>query len=144
MRFPIKISPFWKPLFTVLGSSQASSFVDLDSDAGTLRVKCGIWFSETFSIDEIAEVKPSSWPWYGGLGVKLGPTSESVSVVCSLEGIVAIRFHRPQAMHVLVVVNRPELRISLEDPEGFMAALGEAMDAGEGAGARAAAAARGN
>ncbi len=122
MRFPIRIQPAWAPLLTVLGMSRASSFAEIDEAAGTLRVKAGIWFDETFPLDQIDDVQPSSWPWYGGLGVKLGPR-DAVSVVGSTEGVVAIRFKQKQRMHVLLVVERPELRISVEDPAAFMRAL---------------------
>jgi hypothetical protein len=130
MRFPIRISPPWKPLLSVLGMSAKGSYVDVDVDAGTMRVKCGVWFDESLPLAAITHVEPSSWPWYGGLGVKLGPTKHAVSVVGSLDGVVAIHFAEPQRMHVLVVVNRPELRISLEDPEGFMRTIREALGTG--------------
>jgi hypothetical protein len=130
MRFPIRISPPWKPLLTVLGMSAKGSYVDVDVEAGTMRVKCGIWFDETLPLAAITHLESSSWPWYGGLGVKLGPTQHAVSVVGSLDGVVAIHFAEPQRMHVLVVVNRPELRVSLEDPEGFMTTIREALASG--------------
>jgi hypothetical protein len=130
MRFPIRISAPWKPVLTVLGMSAKRSFVDVDVRAGTMRVKCGVWFDETLSLAAITRVEPSSWPWYGGLGVKLGPTGNAVSVVGSLDGVVAIHFAEPQRMRVLITVNRPELRISLEDPEGFMRAIREVQAGG--------------
>ena len=122
MRFAIRRSGVWAPVFTVFGMSSKSSFVDLDVDRGTFHVKAGIWFDETFALDEVESVSPSTWPWWGGLGVKLGPGS-SVGVVASGDGVVAIRFRRPQPMRVLLVVDRPELRVSLEDPDGFMREL---------------------
>lgn len=122
MRFAIRRSGALGPLFTVLGMSGKSSFVDVDAERGTFRVKGGIWFDETFALDEVESVSPSTWPWWGGLGVKLGP-GNSVGVVVSGEGVVAIRFRRPQPMRVLLVVDRPELRVSLQDPDGFMREL---------------------
>jgi hypothetical protein len=122
MRFAIRRSGVWGPLFSVLGMSGKSSFVEIDTERRTLHVKGGIWFEETFQLDEIESVSPSTWPWWGGLGVKLGP-GNSVGVVASGEGVVAIKFRRPQLMHVIVSVERPELRVSLEDPDGFMREL---------------------
>jgi hypothetical protein len=119
MRFPIRVSTGWRPVFRLFGVPSDGAFVDLDSSRGTVRVKMGIWFDETLPLGEIESATPSSFPWYGGLGVKLGPR-DAVSVVGSLEGVVALRFKAPQRMHVLVTLERPELRISLEDPEGFI------------------------
>ena len=123
MRFPLRISAAWRPVLYVFGMSQRASFADID--AGVLRVKAGIWFDETFPLGNVAEVSRSTWPWYGGLGVKLGP-GDAVSVVGSSEGIVAVRFKQPQPMRVLFTVTRSELRLSLEDPDRFMRALREA------------------
>jgi hypothetical protein len=128
MRFSIRYSPVWRPVLTVLGMPADRCFAEIDPDRGTLRVSGGAWFDETFPLAEITSVDPSSWPWYGGLGVKLGPTGQTVSVVASLDGIVAVRFRRPQKMRVIFSVNRPELRVSLEDPEGFMDALRRELD----------------
>lgn len=122
MRFQIRVSGAWRGVLAVLGMRPSSCFVDLDPERGTIHVKGGIWFDETLPIAEIAAVSPSTWPWYGGLGVKLGP-GDAVSVVGSTEGVVAIRFRSPQPMRAVFSVRRPELRVSLEDPEGFMAAV---------------------
>lgn len=103
------------------------SFVELDPERGTLRVQAGIWFEEVFPLSEIVHAAPSTWPWYGGLGVKLGP-NDSVALVGSLEGIVAVRFKRPQTMHVILAVHRTELRVSLEEPEAFIRVLDAARD----------------
>ncbi len=126
MRFPLATSPALRPILAVLGMSPKSCFAEIDAERETLLVKAGIWFEETFSLREVAEVVPSRWPWWGGLGVKLGPES-SVGVVTAGKGLVAVRFARPQAMHVLIAVHRSELRLSLESPEEFTRALQKAM-----------------
>lgn len=127
MRFPLRFSPPWRVLLTVLGMPPSKCFADIDVDRGTLHVRGGIWFDESLPLAEIVSVERSSWPWYGGLGVKLGPTADAVTVVTSLEGLVAIRFSQPQPMSVVFKVKRPELRVSVEDPEGFMVALRRAI-----------------
>ncbi|HVJ94358.1 MAG TPA: hypothetical protein VM580_31435 [Labilithrix sp.] len=125
MRFALAITPACRVLFAVLGMPGKSSYAEVDAERGTLHVKAGIWFEETFSLGEVSEVVPSSWPWYGGLGVKLGPDN-SVGVVGSGKGVVAVRFSRPQTMHVLLTVHRSELRLSLESPDAFARAVREA------------------
>lgn len=132
MRFPIAITPACRLFFAVLGMPGKSAFAELDTERGTLHVKAGIWFEETFQLREVSEVLPSSWPWWGGLGVKLGP-KDSVGVG-SFKGIVAIRFAGPQATHVLLTANRPELRLSLESPDAFVRAVREAAASAAGRG----------
>lgn len=124
-RFPLAMSSVWRPLFTLFGMPASSSFAEVDPDRGTLRVKAGIWFDETLPLNEVADVVPSSFPWYGGLGVKLGP-GNAVSVVGSGDGVVAVHFKSPQRMRVVFEVNRPELRLAVEDPPRFMQALRDA------------------
>jgi hypothetical protein len=129
MRFPILISPPWRPLLAVLGMRRGSCFAELDPERKTLRIKGGVWFDETLPLAEVVEVRASSWPWYGGLGVKLGPTSDAVSVVGSTQNVVAIRFRAPQRVRAVVAVRRSELRVSLEDPQAFREALARALTA---------------
>ncbi|MBX3190571.1 MAG: hypothetical protein KF819_26455 [Labilithrix sp.] len=126
MRFPLAITPACRLLFAALGMPQKSTYAEIDAKGGTLHVRAGMWFEEKFSLREVSEVLPSSWPWWGGLGVKLGP-QDSVGVVGSGKGVVAVRFSRPQTMHVLLTVHRPELRLSLESPDAFIEALRDAV-----------------
>lgn len=130
MRFPISFSGAWRPVLSALGMPPARSYVELTRDQ--LHVTAGVWFEESLPLRDIVSVEPSSWPWYGGYGVKLGP-GDAVSVVAAREGLVEITFARPQTMHVLVAVHRSKLRLSLADPEGFMRALRERIDARAGA-----------
>lgn len=135
MRFALRVTPLCRPLFAALGMSPRASFVELDSVRGTLHVQSGVWFDEDFSLSEIASVSHSTWPWYGGLGVRLG-TGGTVAVVGSLSGVVALRFSRPQRMHVLVSVHRSVLKLSLDDPDGFIRAIEEAKEKDQAAHAR--------
>jgi len=84
MRFQISLSPVFRPLFTLLGAPKGSCFADIDLPAKTLRVKSGIWFDETFPLSEVLDVGPSTWPWWGGLGVKLGPKEDTYPRRCPL------------------------------------------------------------
>ena len=125
MRFPVRFANAMRPLGRIFGMPPDDCFVELDLEHGAFRVKAGIWFDETFSLGRVEDVAPSSWPWWGGLGVKLGPR-DSLGVVASTEGVIAIRFKERERMHLIVVVRRQELRVSLEDPDGFMRAMREA------------------
>jgi hypothetical protein len=128
MRFPIKITDNFllEPVMKMFGAGPAVSFCDVDG--GKLHVKMGVWFDESFPLAQIAQVAPSDWPWWGGLGVKL--VHHGVGVVGSTEGIVNVKFKSPQKARVIVTVDATQLFLSLEDPEGFMKNLGEACGIG--------------
>lgn len=122
MRFPISFSSAWRPVLGAFGMAPARSYVELSRDH--LHVAAGVWFEESLPLRDIVSVEPSSWPWYGGYGVKLGP-GDAVSVVAAREGLVEVTFARPQTMHVLLAVHRTKLRLSLVDPDGFIRTIRE-------------------
>src|SRR5688572_15650379 len=125
MRFAIRLSSVMKPVLFAAGVHHDNAYVEIGD--GVLHVKMGPWFDETFTMSTIADVKASDWPWYGGLGTKLGPEKGGVGVVGSMDGIVAVRFKAPQPVKLWVIVTDvgvscSELRISLEEPDAFIAA----------------------
>lgn len=126
MRFALRISSVFKPVFFAAGATHESSYVEIGEDH--LYVKMGPWFDQTFPLDHVKSVGPSEWPWYGGLGVKVGPTKGAVGVVGSLEGVVVLTFDPPQHVELwAVVASVPaechELRIALEEPAAFQKAI---------------------
>jgi hypothetical protein len=129
MRFNLRFSRSFSGLLSLLGMPRQSSHVEIDRARGVLRVNAGIWFHEDLPLADVASVQSSSWPWYGGYGVKLGPGGDTVSVVACREGVVEVSFVRPQKMRVLLVVARSKLRLSLEQPEEFMRALRASLPA---------------
>lgn len=124
MRFPIKITDNFilEPVMHTFGVKPESSYVELAHDH--LEVRMGMWFHETFPLSAVSQVAPSEWPWWGGLGVKLG--HHGVGVVGSTENIVNVKFREPQKARVLVEVEATQLWLSLEDPDGFLRAMSEA------------------
>jgi hypothetical protein len=121
MRFAIKITDNFliEPILHTFGTTRETSYLALDG--GHLEVSMGRWFHERIALDQIATLAPSDWPWWGGLGVKLG--HHGVGVVGSSENIVNIRFKTTQKVHVLAVVEVEQLWVSVEDRDGFLAAL---------------------
>jgi hypothetical protein len=124
MRFPIKITDNFllEPLLHTFGVRRETTFVELDADS--ITVSMGRWFHERIPLDQIAAVAPSSWPWWGGLGVKLH--HHGIGVVGSTEGIVNLEFKVPLKMHALVIMEVKQLWLSLEDSDGFLRALSAA------------------
>jgi len=133
MRYPIKISSVWKPLFTIFGFRSKSSYVELEDDALKLRFGTA---SETIPLEDIADVSRAAWPFYYGLGPKLGP-KQGVAYVGSTDGVVRIDFAKPHAMNVWGPFRRSKahcVTLSLEDAEGFIDALRSAASGSRKAG----------
>lgn len=124
MRFPIKITENFllEPILHTFGVNPESSYLELGPDA--LEVSMGMWFRESIPLGEIAALAPSEWPWWGGLGVKLG--HHGVGVVASTETVVNLKFKRPLKVRVLVPVEVEQMWLSPEDRDGFLRALAEA------------------
>jgi len=122
VKIPIRFSPRWGWLLAPAATTPANSFIEIDRAAGTFRVQMGPWFDETFACADVADVEPSSFPWYGGLGVKLGP-GDAISVVAAQDRVASIRFTRPQEMRVLFKVKRGALRVSVDDWRALRDAL---------------------
>jgi len=127
MRFPIKITENFliEPIMHTFGAKADVTFVELEG--GKLHVKMGGWFDEQLGIDEIASFAPSSWPWWGGLGVKLH--HHGVGVVGSTDGVVNVKLKAPRKVSVaLIPVQCEQLWLSLENREGFLEALAAATN----------------
>ena len=125
MRYPIRISAPWRPLFSIFGFRRKSSFIDLYDRALTI---CFGTASETIPVADIASADRRKWPFYYGLGPKLGPAG-GVSYVGSTNGVVEIRFVTPRPLNVWGPFRSKKAKqvvVSLEDPEGFLAALNDA------------------
>lgn len=124
MRFPIKITDNFllEPVLHTFGVKPESSYVELAHDH--LEVRMGAWFHETIPLAAVSKVAPSTWPWWGGLGVKLG--HHGVGVVGSTENVVVVQFREAQKVRVLLEVSATQLWVSLEDPDGFLKAIAEA------------------
>jgi hypothetical protein len=124
MRFPIKITENFilEPIMHTFGVKAETSYVEISG--GSLEVRMGIWFHETFPLDQIGKIAPSDWPWWGGLGVKLH--HHGVGVVGSTEGVVNVQLKGPQKVRAVLEVEATQLWISVENHEAFLNALSEA------------------
>jgi hypothetical protein len=123
MRYPIAVTrnPVLRPLLALLGVRSASSWVNLDEAGVTVRM--GRWFEEAIPLSEIAAFGPSTWPRWGGYGVKLAPR-KGIGVVASTKGVVHIALRQPRRMSVVIMSRSAErLWVSLEEREAFLAEL---------------------
>jgi hypothetical protein len=119
MHYPIKISRPWQPLFLLFGFTAAGSYVELEGQSLHLHFGTA---SELIPLAEIANVERRHWPFYFGLGAKLGP-SGGVSYVGSSEGVVQIDFVNPRPMNVWGPFRASRARcaiVSLENADQFI------------------------
>lgn len=123
MRFALSITHNFllEPFMKTMGVSRDDSYLEVDKE--TLHVRMGRWFDEKIPVARIKALAPSDWPWWGGLGVKLG--HHGVGVVGSTDHIVNLKFTEELKVRVLVEVGVEQMWVSLEDRDGFLRALAE-------------------
>lgn len=125
MRYPIRISTYWKPLFSVMGLSPSRSYVELVGDR--VEFHFGGLRGEALLAD-VVDVREHRWPFYYGLGAKYGP-GDAVSFVGSTEGVIKIELSEPQPFSIWGPFSRKKsgsVIVSLEQPDAFIAAIREA------------------
>jgi hypothetical protein len=120
VRFAIRYSRFNRVLLGVLGAGPRHARVDLDDDA--LRVRLGPWFRATVPRAAIAGAQPDrapvrGWGAHGWRGTWL--------VNGSSQGLVRVDVEPRQRAFVCgVPVSLGVLRVSVEEPDALVAALG--------------------
>jgi hypothetical protein len=120
-RFAIKYGTFG-PLLTVMGLGPSFSHVDLTDDI--LVVTMGWGFRTTISRFAIQRAQPSDGP-VGGIGIHGRAGRWLVNGAAS--GLVTIELAPTQQARMMgIPVKLDSLRVSLEEPERFLEALGAA------------------
>jgi hypothetical protein len=108
-------------LLSALGMGPRYSRIELDADA--LRVRMGWAFAATVPRQHITGAESRSGP-VGGIGVHGLRGRWLVNGAAS--GLVTLTIEPPVRARVGVSVALAQLTLSLEDPEGFLAAVGGA------------------
>ena len=119
MRFAIRRGA-WSPLLRAFGASEERSYVEVEEGGG---LSCRFGRHElTLGADEVASAEPATWPWWAGIGWRVGV--DAFGLIGALDGIVCINLNEAKETRVLGIRHRfGRLYVSLEDPEGFIAAL---------------------
>ena len=119
-RYPIRVDPIFKALFTVLGAPQSWDYVDVSADA--VHVRLGWLFRARFDRTGVKEVKHHA-DMYGGWGAH-GFAGRWL-VNGSSKGIVEIDLEPAQRGWLLgfFPLRLRVLDLSLSDPDTFLADL---------------------
>ncbi|MCH8346145.1 MAG: hypothetical protein IIC87_04330 [Chloroflexi bacterium] len=126
MRFPILMSPLWRPLLLPFGGTTQRSYVELED--GVLHVRFGWLFDHRFPLDQVEAASPSHWPLLGGIGWRTNFRG-TVGLIGTYVNVVEIRFKERQRLRMLLPTSCERIYISLQEPHDFIAALGEATAA---------------
>ena len=120
MRFPMLLSPFWRPLLLPLGGTPGRSYAEIED--GQLHVRFGLLFDQRFPLDEIEAAAPSHWPVWAGIGWRASFRG-TVGLIGTYVNIVEVRFKQRQRVRMVLPVPCRRLFISLAEPRDFISAL---------------------
>jgi hypothetical protein len=108
----------WRPLLALFGASSERAFVEVYPDTVTFRFG---FFVEVVARSEIVDASAVTWPWWGGVGWRLGPSC--IALVSARRNVVAVTLREARRTVMLFPWRYRRLLVSLEDPAGFIAAL---------------------
>lgn len=115
MRHTIKLGT-WYPLLALLGATRSRSYVDIEDGEVTFRL--GAW-QMTVPAGELAEASMAQWPWYGGIGWRMGPGT--VGLIGSLDNVVKLKLKNARRTRlVFIPVGVQRIFVSLERPQAFL------------------------
>ncbi len=123
-RFPILISPLWRPLLLLFGATPGLSYVAIEDDM--LHARFGLLFDRRFPLTTIESVHRSSWPFLYGIGWRTNFLGR-FGLIGSHTRVVDVRFKERQKVWRIVPCRR--LSVSLVDPDGFVEALSRRLEA---------------
>lgn len=123
-RWTIRLDPVWRPFLLIIGARPSTCWVELGD---VLRVQFGL-FSAEVPLTDLHRGRKIKWPLRYGIGVRLAP-KKTVGYVGSRHGVVAVRLRGPRRFRVIVPIDRERVAFSLDDPDGFLAALRKRLDA---------------
>ena len=118
-RYYIRIDPWWRPLVLVGGATRENAYVEMDDDS--LTICFGLLFGHTVMRADIESAGKRSWPLWMGVGWRTD-LRRMFGLIGSRQGVVELRLTTP--VRVWRVLNCTRIAVSLEDPDGFLSALG--------------------
>jgi hypothetical protein len=123
-RYSIRTTPLSQFFLIPFGVSKTRSYVQIRD--GELHVRFGPMFDERIPLATIEEAKTAHWPRWAGVGPRTNFRG-TVALIGAYDKTVRLTFKEPMRVHLFVFPMKcHELYLSLEDPHGFLKAIGEA------------------
>ena len=118
MRFQIRVDPVWRPFMLIGGATRENSYAEVTDDG--ITVCFGLLFKRAIPFGDVKEVFARSWPFLYGIGWRSNLRGV-IGLVGSYSGVVEIRLNERSRAWGVFPCDR--IGVSLEDPEGFIAAV---------------------
>jgi hypothetical protein len=122
--FEFDFDPRFKAMLLLLGASPARSEVRLTDD-GRLTARFGFVSLDT-PVSNITSVeKTGPYRWWTAIGVRTSLADRGLTFGSTTAGGVCLRFREPVAAKPRFgPIRHPGLTLTMEDPDGFIEALG--------------------
>ena len=118
MRFQIRVDPVWRPFVLIGGATRDNAYAEVTDDG--ITVCFGLLFKRTIPFGEVNDVFARSWPLLYGIGWRSNLRGV-IGLVGSYTDVVEIRLN--ERTRVWGVFPCDRICVSLEDPDGFIAAV---------------------
>ena len=119
MRFPFRKTRLTRLLWPMVRGTVAAEVGD-----GNISVSMGWIGGAQIPISNVARLSTMRWPWWGGLGVRLG---RSMAAFTTASGQVAvIELVEPIRVRAPLKWSAQRIIMSVDDVEGFLAAVAHA------------------
>jgi hypothetical protein len=123
-RFMMRLDPAWRPLFWPFGAAQPSSFVEVEE--AKVRFKFGYLFDRSVQREEIESAYRRDWPWWMGIGWRSNLRGV-IGLIGSTRGVVEVQLRGKTRSWGVFPCDR--IAVSVQDPDGFIAALSQQTEA---------------
>jgi hypothetical protein len=117
----MRIDPLWRPLFLPFGATANRAYAEVTADA--VRFEFGRLFSREIPPNLVETAFRRPWPWWMGFGWRTDFRG-LVGLIGATAGVVEVRFKEPIDSWGPFKCNK--IAVSLDDPDGFVAALEQA------------------
>lgn len=117
-RFTIRRDLFWSPFLLLIGAVESNSYVEIDGDLLNLRFG---GYTATVPISEVDSIQSTTWALWRGIGIRVS-LNQRIGLVGSTSGVVQLNLRTPCVS--FLGIKADTLFVSLDDPDGFINALG--------------------
>jgi hypothetical protein len=118
-RFAARIDPIWRPVLLPFGVRESGSYAEVRNHG--IHIHFGFLFERTFELDEIESASRWQPSWLYGIGFRSNLIG-LISLLGSHQGVVRVCLKKRTRSWGVFPLKR--VAISLQDPEGFLQALG--------------------